>query len=146
MLSQSQANFFVNRPIFIDYPHLKEAFSNNSQEILQFLDEEDIASLKLTNKFFLDICDCHQLFSNTIKELGKLFSISVEPTGIEPEKKKSKFREKYNFNKPIGVYYKPPEKYTKSTKRIQSAKLKSSSTLKSTKLIKNIRYQIDANK
>ena len=114
MLSQSQANFFVNRPIFLDHPHMKEAFTNNSQEILQFLDEDDIHNLKLTNKFFLDICDCHLLLSETMKQLGSLFSISVESQ--EPPKKTSKFKEKFNFNKPIGVYYKPPENYAKLAK------------------------------
>lgn len=123
ILAKSQANFFFHRPTFMEEcPHLKEAFSDCSQEILQFLDEEDIMSLKFTNKFFNDLCECHILFAETMKSLGSLFAISVEAE--EQPKKKSKFKEKFNFNKPIGVYYKPPEKYVKSIKRVQSAKVR----------------------
>lgn len=124
ILSQSQANFFFNRPIFFDYPHMKEAFTNNSQEILQFLEEDDINNLKCANKFFNEICECHLLFSQTMKQLSNLFSISVNVDTQEQPQKKSKFKEKFNFNKPIGVYYKPPEKYKKAVTRVQSAKVK----------------------
>ena len=55
MLSQSQANFFIMRPIFIDHPQMKEVFKNNSYEILQFLTSDDIQNLKLTNHFFFHL-------------------------------------------------------------------------------------------
>ena len=61
---------------------------------------------KKTNKFFLDICDCYLLFDNSIKSLGKLFAISINEDNKKVPEKKSKVREKYNFNKPIGEYYK----------------------------------------
>lgn len=121
MLSQSQTNFFINKPISIDHPLMKEAFKENSYEILQFLGKEDISNLKHVNHFFLDLCDCYQLFSNSIGSLSKLFSMSVNTSSIIAKPKTSKLREKYNFNKPINEYYKFSAEYNK---RIQSGKRK----------------------
>ena len=118
MLSQSQANFFINRPISISHPLLREVFKNNSYEIFQFLEKEDIQSLKLVNKYFLDVCDCHELLDSSMKSLSQLFvqTVKVEDNGH----KKSKLKEKFNYNKPVGEYYKPEEGY----KRIESGKKK----------------------
>ena len=118
MLSQSQANFFIMRPIFIDHPQMKEVFKNNSYEILQFLTSDDIQNLKLTNHFFLDICDCHELLGQSMKSLSELFSRTINISVKDDKPKKSKFKEKFNFNKPIGEYYKPSKEYMK---RIESA-------------------------
>lgn len=121
MLSQSQTNFFINRPISIDHPLIKEAFKENSYEILQFLDKEDIVNLKQVNYFFFDLCECHELFSNSMDSLGKLFTMSVNTSSIVAKPKTSKLREKYNFNKPINEYYKNSAEYNK---RIQSGRRK----------------------
>ena len=43
---------------------------------------------------------------NSMKSLGKLFAISFQEDKKRNPEKKSKVREKYNFNKPIGEYYK----------------------------------------
>ena len=104
-LSTSQISFFSHKPIFTDLNLLETIFKNNSFEIFQFLDKDDIENLEKTNKFFLNICDCYLLMDNSIKSLGNLFAISFQEDKKNPEKK-SKVREKYNFNKPIGEYYK----------------------------------------
>lgn len=121
MLSQSQANFFINRPISISHPLLREVFTNNSFEIFQFLESEDISNLKMVNKFFMNVSECHELFDDSIKSLGKLFNLSVNIPEENTSKKKSKFKEKYNFNKPIGEYYKSSDQFYA---RIQSGKKK----------------------
>ena len=41
-----------------------------------------------------------------MKSLGNLFAISFQEDKKKNPEKKSKVREKYNFNKPIGEYYK----------------------------------------
>ena len=119
-LSTSQISFFSHKPIFTDLKLLETVFKNNSYEIFQFLEKEDIENLEKTNKFFLDICDCYLLFDNSIKSLGKLFAISINEDNKKVPEKKSKVREKYNFNKPIGEYYK--KKDDSYFNRIYSAK------------------------
>ena len=104
-LSTSQISFFSHKPIFTDLKLLETVFKNNSFEIFQFLEKDDIDNLQKTNKFFLNICDCYLLMDNSMKSLGNLFAISFQEDKKNPEKK-SKVREKYNFNKPIGEYYK----------------------------------------
>lgn len=117
-LSTSQASFFTNYNKFIDQLLLTKCFKENSYEILQFLSREDIHNLKRANKFFLDICECHLLFSESIESLGDLFKMTIDeqPQAI---KKQSKVREKFNFNKPMEKYYKNTKQYSE---RIQSAK------------------------
>ena len=119
-LSTSQISFFSHKPIFTDLKLLETVFKNNSFEIFQFLDKDDIENLEKTNKFFLDICDCYLLLDNSIKSLGKLFAISINEDNKKVPEKKSKVREKYNFNKPIGEYYK--KKDDSYFNRIYSAK------------------------
>ena len=68
-LSQSQASFFIHRPIFLDHPLLEQCFKNNSYEIFQFLDKDDIENLKRTNKFFCNLCDCHLLLKRKYHNL-----------------------------------------------------------------------------
>ncbi len=126
-LSQSQASFFIHRPIFLDHPLLEKCFKNNSYEIFQFLENRDIENLRRTNKFFCDICDCYYLFDNSIQSLGKLFAMSLNNENNNDSKnnkivakdKKSKFIEKFNFNQSVDKYYKNTEEYYQ---RIKSAK------------------------
>ena len=115
-LSQSQASFFIHRPIFLDHPLLEKCFKNNSYEIFQFLDKEDIENLKMTNKFFCNLCDCHLLLGESLNSLGALFNMTINEK-VTPIKKTSKLREKYNFNKPMEEYYKNSKEYKD---RIQS--------------------------
>ena len=35
--SQSQASFFIHKPLFLNHPLLEKCFKNNSYEIMQFL-------------------------------------------------------------------------------------------------------------
>ena len=105
-LSTSQISFFSHKPIFTDLKLLETVFKNNSFEIFQFLDKDDIENLEKTNKFFLNLCDCYLLMDNSMKSLGNLFAISFQEDKKKIPEKKSKVREKYNFNKPIGEYYK----------------------------------------
>ena len=93
-LSQSQASFFIHRPIFLDHPLLEQCFKNNSYEIFQFLDKEDIENLKMTNKFFCNLCDCHLLLGESINSLGSLFNMTINEK-VTPMKKTSKLREKF---------------------------------------------------
>ena len=130
--SQSQINFFSERPNFYHHPFLEEAFKSSSYEIFQFLDNKDINNLRKTNKFFWDICDCYFLFDDTIQSLSKLFSKSLNndinddkdknnknKKSIIAKDKKSKVMEKYNFNQSVDKYYKNTDEYYK---RIQSAR------------------------
>lgn len=122
------------------FTHLKEislfkkVFSSNSYEIMQYLNKDDIISLKMSNKYLLDICECHSLFITSIQSLDKLFLTSIDTLyntnpkdnnsnshTINITEKKSKFKEKYNFNKPMNEYYKGSDKLNQ---RIQSAKKK----------------------
>lgn len=114
--SQSQASFFVHKPFFLDHPLLEKCFKDNSFEILQFLEKEDIDNLKLANKFFNNLCECHSLFNFSISSLNNLYNMTINDK-VEPIKKSSKLREKYNFNKPMELYYKNSKEYKE---RIQS--------------------------
>ena len=115
-LSQSQASFYIHRPIFLDHPLLEQCFKNNSYEIFQFLDKDDIENLKMTNKFFCNLCDCHLLLDESLNTLGSLFNMTINEK-VNPIKKSSKLREKFNFNKPMEEYYKNSKEYKD---RIQS--------------------------
>ena len=115
-LSQSQTSFFIHKPIFLDHPLMEQCFKNNSYEIFQFLDKYDLANLKVTNKFFCNLCECHLLLEDSINSLGDLFNKTINDKAI-PMKKSSKLREKYNFNKPMEEYYKNTKEYKE---RIQS--------------------------
>ena len=119
-LSTSQASFFSNLPKFLSHPLLEEAFKNNSFEIFQFLDKDDLLSLKRSNKYFKDIIDCYELFVNSIDCLGQLFNMTINEV-TEPLKKKSKVREKFNFNKPMETHFKNTKQYIT---RIQCARKK----------------------
>jgi uncharacterized protein YdcH (DUF465 family) len=114
--SQSQASFFIHKPLFLDHPLLEKCFKENSYEIMQFLDKDDIDKLKLVNKFFNNLCECHSLFNDSINSLNNLFNMTINDK-VEPMKKGSKLREKYNFNKPMEQYYKNSKEYKE---RIQS--------------------------
>ena len=83
---------------------------------MQFLDKDDIDKLKLVNKFFNNLCECHLLFNDSINSLNNLFNMTINDK-VEPMKKGSKLREKYNFNKPMEQYYKNSKEYKE---RIQS--------------------------
>ena len=112
MSTFSQPNINNN----IDYHLLEKCFKDNSYEIFQFLDNDDMDNLKLTNKFFNNLCECHSLFNNSINSLNNLFYKTINDK-VEPIKKGSKLREKYNFNKPMETYYKNSKEYKE---RIQS--------------------------
>ena len=115
-LSQSQASFFNHRPIFLDHPLLAQCFKDNSYEIFQFLDKDDMENLRMANRFFSNLCDCHLLLGESLNSLGSLFNITINEK-VTPLKKASKLREKYNFNKPMEEYYKNSKEYKE---RIQS--------------------------
>lgn len=114
--SQSQASFFIHKPLFINHPLLEKCFKENSFEIMQFLDKGDIDNLKMANKFFNNLCECHLLFNDSIGALNNLYNMTINDK-VEPMKKTSKLREKYNFNKPMEQYYKNSKEYKE---RIQS--------------------------
>lgn len=101
----------------------KKAFSIISYEVFQYLMEEDMKNLKLTNKFLKDIVECNELFSCSIKSLSGLFSkIVIEDDENIPKatEKKSKFKEKFQFNKSMNELYKH------STEKPPNTRLKSS--------------------
>ena len=114
--SQSQCSFFIHKPLFLDHPLLEKCFKENSFEIMQFLDKDDIDKLKLVNKFFNNLCECHLLFNDSINSLNNLFNMTINDK-VVPMKKSSKLREKFNFNKPMEEYYKNSKEYKQ---RIQS--------------------------
>jgi hypothetical protein len=104
----------------------KNVFTNHSNNILQYLHKHEIDCLKHTNKYINDICECHLLLSESMNSLSDLFSSLLVKTSdaskehvSENKGKKSKFREKYNFNKSIDEYYKDSYIYEK---RVQSAR------------------------
>ena len=69
----------------------KKAFSIISYEISQYLMEEDMKNLKLTNKFLQDIVECNELFSSSIKSLSGLFNkIIIEEEDNKPNEKEKK--------------------------------------------------------
>jgi hypothetical protein len=87
----------------------KKAFSIISYEVFQYLMEEDLKNLKLTNKFLKDIVECNELFSCSIKSLTGFFNkIVIEDDDNKPKdiEKKSKFKEKFQFNKSMNELYK----------------------------------------
>ena len=118
-------NFYKAKILSSDYPMMKPVFQQHSFEIFQFLERSDLNNLKATNKFFNELCDCHFLFSDSIKTLSNLFLNTIkEETQIiqnDGQEKKSKFKEKYNFNKSMNQFYKNSEILNK---RIQSGKNK----------------------
>lgn len=107
---------------------LCEVFSNNSYEIFQFLGRDEINKLKQVHPYFCNLCDCSELFESSIEQLDELFTNEIETESKNNKKivincdfhnkKKSKFLEKFNFNKPIEKFYKNTSIYNK---RIQSA-------------------------
>ena len=125
--TNTQSNFFQEKPFIDNHPSFEDVFKNNSYEIFQFLENRDIENLRRTNKFFCDICDCYYLFDNSIQSLGKLFAMSLNNENNNDSKnnkivakdKKSKFIEKFNFNQSVDKYYKNTEEYYQ---RIKSAK------------------------
>jgi len=87
----------------------KKAFSIISYEVFQYLMEEDLKNLKLTNKFLKDVVECNELFSCSIKSLTGFFNkIVIEDDDNKPKdtEKKSKFKEKFQFNKSMNELYK----------------------------------------
>jgi hypothetical protein len=121
---------------------LPDVLSENGYNILSYLDGNDIENFRMTNKLIYDICECHEVFSNSFKNVNKLFTSSVENTdffkkltffddskfistgqsfasNITGTSDRSKFKEKYNFNKPILEYYTESEQYKH---RLQSAR------------------------
>jgi hypothetical protein len=121
MYSHTVSNFYINKNSTIKKEYeLKPVFNTFSYDILQFLNKKDIKNLKSANKFFFEICECHLLLSESIKGLNTLFSNSLldETTN---QQKKSKFKEKYNFNKSMNEFYKGSEILSN---RIKSAKKK----------------------
>jgi len=129
MHSQTVSNFYKVKILSTEYPNMKAVFQSHSYEIFMFLDSKDLLNLKLTNKFFYDVCDCHQLLNQSIKSLQILYfnSLFDGEDGLQnsntndKSNKKSKFKEKYDFNKSINQFYKGTEIYNQ---RIQSAKRK----------------------
>ena len=109
-MSQSQVSFFTHFPVLLDNYLLEKCFKNNSYEIFQFLEKEDIENLKMTNKFFCNLCDCHLLLGESINSLNHLFNMTINEK-VNPMKKTSKLREKFNFNKPMEEYYKNSKEY-----------------------------------
>ncbi len=103
----------------------KKAFSIVSYEVFQFITEEDMKNLKLTNKFVKDIVECNELFSCSMKSLSGLFNkIVIEDEDNMPQEnqKKSKFKEKFHFNKSMNELYKhstekPPNRLRSSFKK-----------------------------
>ncbi len=105
-------NEFVEQEFIIE-KNLRKAFSIVSYEVFQYLNEEDIRNLRATNKYFLDMCDCNQLFNKTMKSLVDLFKkeliIEDEDNRSKNNTKTSKFKEKFNFNKSMNDLYKHSE-------------------------------------
>jgi hypothetical protein len=123
---KTSTNFYKIKTLSNEFPQMKEVFYSFSYEIFQFLEKSDLTNLKLTNKIFWDICDCHELFSDSIKSLDKIFLNSLEINNLKNEdgvnkqvEKKSKLKEKFNFNRSMNEFYKGTEKYKT---RIESGK------------------------
>ena len=123
MYSHTVSNFYINKISTIKKEHqqLKPVFNTYSYDILQFLTKKDIKNLKSANKFFFEICECHLLLFESFKGLNTLFSNSLIDETTKTEQKKSKFKEKYNFNKSMNEFYKGSEILSN---RIKSAKKK----------------------
>ena len=106
---------------------LKYVFGTFSHEIFEYLDSNDLCKLKMTNKFFFDLCECNNLFTNCIRSLDKMFINSIHiPQSVENsnsvKEKKSKFKEKFLFNKSLNSFMKGKDAEKYSEKRLQSAK------------------------
>lgn len=114
MYSQTFSYFHKKKISYDESIYLKPVFNQNSYEIFQFLDKDDLNNLKITNKYFCELCECHNLFSESIKGLQILFLNSIvaeentkkESKIIQQKEKKSKFKEKFNFNKSMNEFYK----------------------------------------
>jgi hypothetical protein len=116
MYSHTVSNF-PKIKVLCHYKSMKNCFQQFSYEIFQFLNLEDLNNLKKTSSFFNDLCHCHLLLSQSIKSLENLFANSL----LKDEKPivKSKFKEKFNFNRSMKEFYKGSEKMKE---RIQSGK------------------------
>ena len=106
---------------------LKYVFESFSHEIFEYLDSYDISKLKMTNKFFFDLCECNVLFTNCVRNLDKMFMNSIhippsEENSNVTKEKKSKFKEKFLFNKSLNSFMKGKDTETFSEKRLRSAK------------------------
>lgn len=107
-----------NLKFLCHYKHMNDCFEQFSFEIFQFLEKCDLNNLRITNKFFYDLCECHFIISDSFKGLE---SLMINPISEEKPIKKSKFREKYDFNKSMKEYYKGSEKLKE---RIESGRKK----------------------
>lgn len=122
MFSQTVNNFFSKKKqLSQDYPSMQPAFKACSYEILQFLTFKDIQHLTCTNKFFLDLCDCHTLLIESFKGLDTLLINSVDLESNHQEKeqklqKKSKLKEKFKFHNISINEYKDSEEYSRRLK------------------------------
>ena len=97
----------------LQYLLMLKVFDKCSYDILEFLSEEDIYSLKLVSRNFNDICECFSLFKTSIKtvfskaikgqfnkSVEKKFNKNYDVIEEEIENKSqkiSKFKEKFNF-------------------------------------------------
>ena len=72
------------------HQQLNMIFKDFSFEILKYLDNKDIYSLRLTNKYIFDIMECHLMFKGSMKEIDNLFT-SIVNIPEEPKTNKSKF-------------------------------------------------------
>ncbi len=70
----------------------KKVFKSFSYEIFQYLEKNEKKRLSLTNKFFLDLVDCHYLFDDSMQSLNELFqnTIEIENSELFGERPKSK--------------------------------------------------------
>ena len=95
-----------NAEIFNENKILKKIFNSCSYDIFQFLENSDIISLSFSNKFFKEVCDCHNLFTHSIKSLDKLYLDSLEkPINFLNKEKPSKVKEKFNFNISMNSFF-----------------------------------------
>jgi hypothetical protein len=108
---------FPKIKILCNYKSMKNCFQQFSYEIFQFLSSDDINSLKMTNNFFYDLCHCHLLLTESIKSLEDLYACSLQKD--ETPVLKSKFKDKFNFNRSMNEFYKGSEKMKE---RIQSGR------------------------
>ena len=112
----SDKNNFLEEIIINDNENNKrfnKAFTIISYDLLEFIEEEDKQNLKLVNKHVNDIVDCGELFKTSIKSLGKIFYkenfYEDEDLKNKLPEKKSKFKEKFTFNKSLNELYKHSE-------------------------------------
>ena len=99
---------------------LRLVFESNSHEIFEYLEKRDINNLKNTNKFFYELCECNNLLMNSIRNLDKMFMNSlITDDNTDNKEKKSKFKEKFFFNKSLNSFMKGKETETFNENRIQ---------------------------